>query len=137
MISTDTVIYTATNCINIIKLIWKNCSIFEISWITYFYREVNAALANASLAHELQIAKIQQRISAEEVQIDVAIRRKEIEIEDKEITRKEKELVSTVKLPVEAESYRVQTIAEGQRLSQCTPLLYDDIRKKRIYSCRK
>ena len=85
------------------------------------------------MAHELQIAKIQQRISAEEVQIDVAIRRKEIEIEDKEITRKEKELVSTVKLPVEAESYRVQTIAEGQRLSQCTQLLYDDIRMKLIY----
>ena len=50
------------------------------------------------------------------MKIDVAIRRKEIELEDREIQRKEKELVSTVKLPAEAESYKVQTIAEGKRL---------------------
>ena len=31
------------------------------------------------MAYELQVAKIQQKISTEEVQIDVAIRRKEIE----------------------------------------------------------
>ena len=80
-----------------------------------YFREVNAALANASLAYELQVAKIQQKISSEEVQIDVAIRRKEIEIEDREIQRKEKELVSTVKLPAEAESYKVQVLAEGKR----------------------
>ena len=80
-----------------------------------YCREVNAALANASLAYELQVAKIQQKISSEEVQIDVAIRRKEIEIEDREIQRKEKELVSTVKLPAEAESYKVQVLAEGKR----------------------
>jgi len=80
-----------------------------------FNKEVNAALANASLAYELQVAKIQQKISSEEVQIDVAIRRKEIEIEDREIQRKEKELVSTVKLPAEAESYKVQVLAEGKR----------------------
>ena len=78
-------------------------------------REVNAALANSNLAYELQVAKIQQKISTEEVQIDVAIRRKEIEIEDREIQRKEKELVSTVKLPAEAESYKVQVLAEGKR----------------------
>ena len=86
-------------------------------WFSIFYREVNAALANASLAYELQVAKIQQNISSEEVKIDVAIRRKEIELEDREIQRKEKELVSTVKLPAEAESYKVQTIAEGKRLN--------------------
>ena len=67
------------------------------------------------MAYELQVAKIQQKISTEEVQIDVAIRRKEIEIEDREIQRKEKELVSTVKLPAEAESYKVQVLAEGKR----------------------
>ena len=43
-------------------------------------------------------------------------RRKQIEIEEQEIRRKEKELMSTVKLPAEAEAYKVQTIAEGKRL---------------------
>ena len=42
-------------------------------------------------------------------------RRKQIEIEEQEIRRKEKELMSTVKLPAEAEAYKVQTIAEGKR----------------------
>ena len=41
-------------------------------------------------------------------------RRKQIEIEDQEIKRKEKELIGTVKLPAEAEAYKVQTVAEGK-----------------------
>ena len=42
-------------------------------------------------------------------------RRKQIEIEEQEIKRKEKELTATVKLPSEAEAYKVQTVAEGNR----------------------
>ena len=42
-------------------------------------------------------------------------RRKQIEIEEQEIKRKEKELISTVRLPAEAEAYKVQTVAEGMR----------------------
>jgi flotillin len=77
--------------------------------------EVNTAKAEAQLAYELQAAKIQQRIRQEEIQIQVVERRKQIEIEEQEIKRKEKELIATVKLPAEAEGYKVQTIAEGQR----------------------
>merc|ERR1719362_728762 len=58
-----------------------------------FDMEVNTAKAEAQLAYELQAAKIQEQ----------------------EIKRKEKELIATVKLPAEAEGYKVQTIAEGQR----------------------
>lgn len=63
----------------------------------------------------MQAAKIRQRIRNEEIQIDVVERKKQIEIESQEVTRKDCELTSTVKLPAEAESYRVQTIAEGKR----------------------
>merc|ERR1712083_116834 len=80
-----------------------------------FDKEVNTAKAEAQLAYELQAAKIQQKIRNEEIQIQVVERRKQIEIEEQEIRRKEKELMSTVKLPAEAEAYKVQTIAEGQR----------------------
>ena len=69
----------------------------------------------AQLAYELQAAKIQQRIRNEEIQIQVVERRKQIEIEEQEIKRKEKELTATVKLPAEAEAYKVQTVAEGNR----------------------
>ena len=54
-------------------------------------------------------------------------RRKQIEIEEQEIRRKEKELMSTVKLPAEAEAYKVQTIAEGKRfvcILYCYVVLY-------------
>merc|ERR1719225_976825 len=80
-----------------------------------FDKEVNSAKAEAQLAYELQAAKIQQKIRNEEIQIQVVERRKQIEIEEQEIKRKEKELIATVKLPAEAESYKVQTVAEGMR----------------------
>merc|ERR1719204_2988963 len=80
-----------------------------------FDKEVNTAKAEAQLAYELQAAKIQQRIRQEEIQIQVVERRKQIEIEEQEIKRKEKELTATVKLPAEAEAFKVQTVAEGNR----------------------
>ncbi|XP_046386905.1 flotillin-2 isoform X1 [Ischnura elegans] len=80
-----------------------------------FDKETNTAKAEAQLAYELQAAKIRQRIRNEEIQIEVVERRKMIEVEAQEVQRKERELNSTVRLPAEAESYRVQTIAEGKR----------------------
>lgn len=71
--------------------------------------------AEAQLAYELQAAKIRQRIRNEEIQIEVVERRKQIEIEEQEVQRKERELNAMVRLPAEAESYRVQMIAEGKR----------------------
>merc|ERR1711881_334261 len=80
-----------------------------------FDREVNSAKAEAQLAYELQAAKIQQKIRNEEIQIQVVERRKQIEIEEQEIKRRRRELIATVKLPAEAEAYKVQTVAEGMR----------------------
>ena len=42
-------------------------------------------------------------------------RRKQIEVEEKEILRKDKELMAVVKRPAEAEAYRMQALAEGHR----------------------
>merc|ERR1712088_426734 len=83
-----------------------------------FDKEVNSAKAEAQLAYELQAAKIQQKIRNEEIQIQVVERRKQIEIEEQEIKRKEKELTATVKLPAEAEAFKVQTVAkaEGEKI---------------------
>ncbi|CAG0918285.1 unnamed protein product [Notodromas monacha] len=80
-----------------------------------FDTEVGRAKAEAQLAYSLQAAKIQQKIRNEEIQIRVVERRKMIEVEDQEIKRKEKELMGTVKLPAEAESYRMELVAEGKR----------------------
>lgn len=79
-----------------------------------FDRETNTAKAEAELAYELQAAREKQKIRHEEVTIDVIERRKQIEVEAMEIKRKEKELAGTVKLPAEAESYKVEAIAQGK-----------------------
>ncbi|CAF4884378.1 unnamed protein product [Pieris macdunnoughi] len=81
----------------------------------HFDQEVNTAKAEAALAYELQAAKIKQKIRNEEIQIEVVERRKQIEVEQQEILRREEELKSTVRLPAEAEAYRLQAIAEGKR----------------------
>ncbi len=62
-----------------------------------------------------QGAREKQKIKSEEVQIQVVERKKAIEVEEKEIQRKEKELTATVKSPAEAESYKMETIAQGKR----------------------
>lgn len=80
-----------------------------------FDQEVNAKKAEAELAYELQAAREKQKIRNEEIQIDVVERRKEIDVEEKEIQRKDKELIATVKRPAEAESYKVETLAQGKR----------------------
>uniref|UniRef100_A0A6M2DV80 Putative flotillin n=1 Tax=Xenopsylla cheopis TaxID=163159 RepID=A0A6M2DV80_XENCH len=80
-----------------------------------FDQEINTAKAEAQLAYELQAAKIRQKIRNEEIQIDVVERRKQIEVEAQEVMRKERELNATVRLPAEAESYKVQMLAEGRR----------------------
>ncbi|RWS18009.1 flotillin-2-like protein [Dinothrombium tinctorium] len=80
-----------------------------------FISEVNARRAEAQLAYELQSAKLQQVIRNEELEIDVVERRKLIDVEEKEIERKEKELTATIRLPAEAEAYTLQVLASGKR----------------------
>lgn len=86
--------------------------------IAQFDQQVNTAKAEAQLAYELQAARVKQDIRIEEVQIDVIERRKEIEIEAREVQRKERELASTIRLDAEAESYRVKTISEGAKIQK-------------------
>ncbi|CAJ0966600.1 unnamed protein product [Ranitomeya imitator] len=83
-----------------------------------FSQEVNTKKAESQLAYELQAAKEQQKIRQEEIEIEVVQRKKQIDIEEKEIVRTDKELIATVRRPAEAEAYRMQQIAEGQKVKQ-------------------
>lgn len=76
------------------------------------------------MAYELQAAKEKQKIRGEEMEIEVVERRKLIEVEEKEILRKEKELISIIKRPAESEAYRMEAIAEGSRFVMIN--IYDD-----------
>uniref|UniRef100_A0A1I8FK26 PHB domain-containing protein n=1 Tax=Macrostomum lignano TaxID=282301 RepID=A0A1I8FK26_9PLAT len=77
--------------------------------------DVNKAKAESELAYSLQGAKERQKIRAEEIEIEVREKRKLIEIEEKEIVRNEKELDGSIRRPAEAEAFKVQTVAEGER----------------------
>ncbi|ETE61921.1 Flotillin-2, partial [Ophiophagus hannah] len=83
-----------------------------------FTQEINMKSAEAQLAYELQGAKEQQKIRQEEIEIEVVQRRRQIDVEEKEIVRMDKELIATVRLPAEAEAHRMQEIAEGEKVKQ-------------------
>jgi len=80
-----------------------------------FDQEVNAKKAEAELAYTLQAAKEKQAIREQQIEIEVIERRKLIEVEDREIERRDKELQATVKSPAEAESFKMQTLAEAAK----------------------
>ena len=80
-----------------------------------FNGEISSGKAEALMAYDLQKAKIQQKLKNEEMQIAIVARKKEIEVEHQEISRKDKELVACVRLPAEAEAFKIQTLAEGMR----------------------
>jgi flotillin len=80
--------------------------------------ETNKIQAEAELAYTLQAAKLQQNIRKEELEIDVVDTRRQIEVEQQEVIRKEKELIATVHRPAEANRYKVETLAEGNRTQQ-------------------
>ncbi|XP_030392965.1 flotillin-2 isoform X2 [Gopherus evgoodei] len=83
-----------------------------------FSQEINIKTAEAQLAYELQGAREQQKIRQEEIEIEVVQRRKQIDVEEKEIIRMDKELTATIKRPAEAEAHRMQQIAEGEKVKQ-------------------
>ncbi|MEE6469100.1 hypothetical protein FKM82_008501 [Ascaphus truei] len=83
-----------------------------------FSQEVNTKKAESQLAYELRAAEEQQKIRLEEIEIEVVQRKKQIDIEEKEVMRMDKELIATVRRPAEAEAYRMQQIAEGDKVKQ-------------------
>lgn len=85
-----------------------------------YEEEVNRQRAVAELAYQLQQTIEQQKIKEQEVQIEVITKRKQIEVQEQEALRKEKELEATVRKPAEAERYRVQTIADAKRYERET-----------------
>ena len=63
----------------------------------------------------LQAAKEKKSIRNEEIEIEVIERRKMIEVQEKDIEHREKELQATVRLPAEADAHKVQVLAEASK----------------------
>ena len=82
--------------------------------------EVNKQKAAAELAYPLQQNITNQEVKAEEVQVEVIAKKKQIEVQEQEVARREKELEATIRKPAEAERYRIQTIADGNKYQAVT-----------------
>src|SRR5580693_7250861 len=80
-----------------------------------YQASVNQKKAEADLAYDLQKYKTGQLVKAEEVQVSIIEKQKQIELQQQEIMRKQRELEATVQKPADAERYRVETLANARK----------------------
>lgn len=80
-----------------------------------FEASVNRKKAEAELAYDIQRNTTMQLSKAEEVKILVVEREGLINVQEREITRKERELEALVKKPAEAERFKIETLAEAEK----------------------
>ncbi|AJK66505.1 MULTISPECIES: flotillin family protein [Bacillus amyloliquefaciens group] len=83
-----------------------------------YRREQDTAKANADQAYDLETAKARQQVTEQEMQIKIIERQKQIELEEKEILRRERQYDSEVKKKADADRYSVEQAAEAAKAKQ-------------------
>jgi flotillin len=83
--------------------------------VAQYQAAVNQKKAEADLAYDLQKFKTGQLVKAEEVQVSIVEKQKQIELQQQEILRRQRELEATVQKPADAERYRVETLANATK----------------------
>ena len=87
---------------------------YQMNVATY-QASVNEKKAQADLAYDLQKYKTGQLVKAEEVQVNIIEKQKQIELQQQEILRKQRELEANVQKPADAERYKVETLANARK----------------------
>ena len=83
--------------------------------VAQYQATVNVQKAQADLAYDLQKFKTGQLVKAEEVQVSIVEKQKQIELQQQEILRKQRELEAIVQKPADAERYKVETLANAKK----------------------
>jgi len=83
--------------------------------VAQYQAAVNVQKAQADLAYDLQRFKTGQLVKAEEVQVQIVEKQKNIELQQQEILRKQRELEATIQKPADAERYKVETLANARK----------------------
>ncbi|AOV06598.1 flotillin family protein [Sporosarcina ureilytica] len=91
--------------------------------------EQDRAKAKADQAYELQTARSKQEVMEQEMQIQIIERQKQIELEEKEILRRERQYDSEVKKKADADRYAIEQNAAAEKSRQ---LAEADAEKYRI-----
>lgn len=88
--------------------------------VAEFRREQDIAKARADQAYDLETARSKQDVTEQEMQIRIIERQKQIELEEKEILRREKQYDSEVKKKADADRYAVEQAASANKMKQIT-----------------
>lgn len=83
--------------------------------VAEYRREQDVAKARADQAYELQTAVSKQEVMEQEMQIRIIERQKQIELEEKEILRREKQYDSEVKKKADADRYAIEQNAAAAK----------------------
>jgi flotillin len=86
--------------------------------IADFRREQDIAKARADQAYDLESARSKQDVMEQEMQIKIIERQKQIELEEKEILRRERQYDSEVKKKADADRYSVEQAAAADKAKQ-------------------
>lgn len=86
--------------------------------VAEFRREQDIAKARADQAYDLEQARAKQEVKEQEMQIQIIERQKQIELEEREILRRERQYDSEVKKKADAERYAIEQQAAADKMKQ-------------------
>ncbi|SDH37420.1 flotillin [Desulfosporosinus hippei DSM 8344] len=83
--------------------------------VASYKKDQDTAMAEADQAYHIQEARSQQQVIEEQMKVSLVRKEKEIEIEEKEILRREKQYDAEVKKKADADRYSVEQAAEADK----------------------
>ncbi len=86
--------------------------------IAAYKRDQDTAKAEADMAYKLQGAKSEQQVKQEEMQIELVEKNKQIEIDEKEVIRKQRQYEADISKKAEAERYATEQRAEADKVTR-------------------
>ncbi|MBP1155639.1 MULTISPECIES: flotillin family protein [unclassified Paenibacillus] len=88
--------------------------------VASFKKEQDTARAEADQAYHIQEARAKQSVVEEQMRVEIVRKEREIDIEGKEILRREKQYDAEVKKKADADRYAVVQAAEAEKAKQIT-----------------
>lgn len=86
--------------------------------VAEYQAAMNEKKAEADLSYDRKKYELQQEVQKEAMQVEIVKKQKEIELQEQEVLRREKELEAIIKKPAEADKYKVEVEAEAERIKR-------------------
>lgn len=86
--------------------------------IAEYQTSMNTKKAEADLSYDREKYIFDQEVQKEAMQVEIIKKQKQIELQEQETLRRERELEATVRKPADAEKYRAEVYAEAERISK-------------------